>query len=72
MKKLSTYFFLIFFSFSASSFADDIKDFEIEGMTIGGSLLDYMSEEEIKENEFKKILVFLNRLNKIDINEKKI
>jgi len=50
MKKLSTYFFLIFFSFSASSFADDIKDFEIEGMTIGGSLLDYMSEEEIKEN----------------------
>ena len=51
MKKLSTYFFLIFFSFSASSFADDIKDFEIEGMTIGGSLLDYMSEEKIKENE---------------------
>ncbi len=50
MKKLSTYLFLIFFSFSASSFADDIKDFEIEGMTIGGSLLDYMSEEEIKEN----------------------
>ena len=50
MKKLSTYLFLIFFSFSAPSFADDIQDFEIEGMTIGGSLLDYMSEEEIKEN----------------------
>ena len=50
MKKLSTYLFLILFSFSAPSFADDIKDFEIEGMTIGGSLLDYMSEEEIKEN----------------------
>ena len=50
MKKLSTYLFLIFFSFSALSFADDIQDFEIEGMTIGNSLLDYMSEEEIKEN----------------------
>ena len=50
MKKLSTYLFLIFFSFSASSFADDIQDFEIEGITIGDSLLDYMSEEEIKEN----------------------
>ena len=50
MKKLSTYFFLIFFSFSTFSFADDIQDFEIEGMSIGGSLLDYMSEEEIKEN----------------------
>ena len=29
--------------------ADDISDFEIEGMSIGDSLLDYFSEEEIKE-----------------------
>ena len=50
MKKLSTYLFLIFFGFSAPSFADDISDFEIAGMSIGDSLLDYMSEEEIKEN----------------------
>ena len=50
MKKLSVFLFLILFSFSASSFADDIRDFEIEGVTIGDSLLDYMSEEEIKEN----------------------
>jgi len=50
MKKLSTYLFLILFSFSAPSFADEIQDFEIEGITIGGSLLDHMSEEEIKEN----------------------
>ena len=27
--------------------ADDIRDFEIEGMSIGDSLLDYMSEKEI-------------------------
>ena len=50
MKKLSICLFLIFFSLSASSYADNIQDFEIEGITIGGSLLDYMSEEEIKEN----------------------
>ena len=50
MKKLSTYLFLVLFSFSAPSFADDIRDFEIAGMSIGDSLLDYMSEEEIKEN----------------------
>ena len=50
MKKLSTYLFLFLFSFSAPSFADDISDFQIEGMSIGDSLLDYMSEEEIKEN----------------------
>ena len=50
MKKLSTYLFLVLFSFSVPSFADDISDFQIEGMSIGDSLLDYMSEEEIKEN----------------------
>ena len=49
MKKLSTYLFLVLFSFSAPSFADDIRDFEIEGMSIGDSLLDYFSEDEIKD-----------------------
>ena len=47
MKKLSTYLFLILFSFSAPSFADDISDFQIEGISIGDSLLDHMSKEEI-------------------------
>ena len=47
MKKLSTYLFLIFFSFQTSSLADDIRDFQIEGMSIGDSLLDYLSKEEI-------------------------
>jgi len=47
MKKLSTYLFLILFSFQTSSWADDISDFEIEGMSIGDSLLDYMSETKI-------------------------
>ena len=51
MKKLSTYLFLILFSFSAPSFADDISDFQIEGMSIGDSALDFFSEEEIKRNK---------------------
>ncbi len=51
MKKLSTCLFLILFSFSAPSFADDIRDFQIEGMSIGDSLLDYFSEEEIKKSK---------------------
>ena len=50
MKKLSTYLFLILFSFSAPSFADDISDFEIEGMSVGDSLLDYFSKKEIQDN----------------------
>ena len=47
MKKLSTYLLLILFSFSAPSFADDISEFQIEGISIGDSLLDHLSKEEI-------------------------
>jgi len=50
MKKLSTYLFLILFSFSAPSFADDIREFEIEGISIGDSLLNHFTEEEIKSS----------------------
>ena len=47
MKRLSLYLFLILFTLQTPSWADDIRDFQIEGMSIGDSLLDYMSEEEI-------------------------
>ncbi len=47
MKKLSTYLFLIFFSFSSFSFSNDISEFEMEGISIGDSLLDHLSKEEI-------------------------
>ena len=50
MKKLFTYLFLVLFSFSAPSYADDISEYQIEGISIGDSLLDYMSKEEIKNN----------------------
>ena len=45
MKILLTLFILLF---SSSLFADDISDFQIEGISIGDSLLDYFSEEEIE------------------------
>ena len=50
MKRLSLYLFLILFTLQTSSLADDIRDFEIEGMSIGDSLLDYLSKKEIKDN----------------------
>ena len=62
MKKLSTYLFLILLSFQASSWADDISDFQIDGMSIGDSLLDYMSEENIK-TEIKKTRYIYTYLN---------
>ena len=47
MKKLSTYLFLIFFSFQTPSWAEDIRDLQIEGMSIGDSLLDYFDLDEM-------------------------
>ena len=31
--------------------ADDIRDFEMEGMSVGNSLLDYFSETMIRNNK---------------------
>ena len=47
MKKISLYVFLVLL-FSSSVLADDISDFEIEGVSIGDSLLDHFLETEIK------------------------
>ena len=49
MKKLLILLFSIFFLSSPSVFADDISDLSIEGVSIGDSLLDYMTEDEILE-----------------------
>ena len=49
MKTLLTLFVLLF---SSSVFADDISDFQIEGISVGDSALDFFSEKQIKENEW--------------------
>ena len=41
---------VLIFSLQSWTKADDISDFEIEGMSIGDSLLDYFSENEIKKS----------------------
>ena len=53
MKRLLAYLFLVLvlaFSFQSLSKADDIKDFEIEGISIGDSLLDYFTKKEIRKS----------------------
>ena len=47
MRIFITVLFLIL-SLQSWTKADDIRDFQIEGMSIGDSLLDYISENEIK------------------------
>ena len=51
MKKFLGILVLGLLFISAPSYADDIQDFQIEGMSIGDSLLDYFSKSKIKNNE---------------------
>ena len=51
MKRFLTILILIF-TLQTPSQADDIRDFQIEGMSIGDSALDYFSEDEL-ENSLK-------------------
>ena len=46
MKKLLVILILLF-GFQTSSWAENVNDLEIEGMSIGDSLLDYMDESEM-------------------------
>ena len=50
MKRLLAYLFIVLgltFNFQSLTKADDIRDFEIEGISIGDSLLNFMTESEI-------------------------
>ena len=54
MKKLSLYVFLVLMWCNVG-FANDISEYQIEGISIGDSLLDHLSKEEIaKEIEANK------------------
>ena len=66
MKKLLLLLFSLFLLSSPSVFADDISDFQIEGISIGDSLLDYMTEDEILENieRTKDFFAYLKEPNK--------
>jgi len=51
MKKLLGILVIIFFILQTPSQADDIRDFQIEGMSIGDSLLDYFSKSQIDNDK---------------------
>jgi hypothetical protein len=47
--------FILIFNLSFFAKAEDLNEFEIEGMSIGNSLLDYFTEEQIKNSETNSI-----------------
>ena len=51
MKNLSVYLFLLLFTLQTLSWADDISDFQIEGLAIGDGLLNIFSKKEIDSIE---------------------
>ncbi len=74
MKKLLGILILGLFLITPSQ-ADDIRDFEIEGMSIGDSLLDYFSEEEInssyqikyQDNKFYKVELYSDKFENYEL-----
>ena len=57
MRILLTLFVLFF---SSSVFAEDISDFEIEGISIGDNLLDYFNKDQIDEKINHNKYIYLN------------
>ena len=53
MKKILIIIILSLY-FSTQSIADNIKDFQIEGISIGDSLLDYFAEDKILKSKNKR------------------
>ena len=47
--KIFIFILIIIFNFQSLTKANDVKEFEIEGMSVGDSLLDYFSKTKIKE-----------------------
>ena len=51
--KMRTFLLVLILIFGLQSWtkADDIRDFQLEGMSIGDSLLDYFSKKEIEKKQ---------------------
>ena len=66
--------FILIFIFQSWTKADDIKDFEIEGISLGDSLLSYFNEEKInssfqlkyKNNKYFKVEIYSEKFNNYD------
>ena len=72
--KIYLIIFILIFSYQSWTKADDIRDFEIEGISIGEKLSKKMSKKEIKQNTINYfndtrqyyIVGMVNNLNQYD------
>lgn len=63
MKKISSYILFLVLSFNSASSANELKEFEIGGFSLGESLLDYFDKSDIK-NELKSEYTYFYKENK--------
>ena len=52
--KLIIIIIIFFINLQSLTKADDIRDFEIEGMSIGDSALDYFNNNELKKQQMSQ------------------
>ena len=60
---------ILTFSFQTLAKADDIKDFQIEGMSIGDSALDYFSKDQITKNSRN---YYKNKVEKLHVKSENL
>ena len=63
MKKISSYILFLVLSFNSTSSANELKEFEIGGFSLGESLLDYFDKSDIN-NELKSEYTYFYKKNK--------
>ena len=63
MKKISSYILFLVLSFNSTSSANELKEFEIGGFSLGESLLDYFDKSNIN-NELKSEYTYFYKENK--------
>ena len=63
MKKISSYILFLVLSFNSASSANELKEFEIGGFSLGESLLDYFDKSDIN-NELKSEYTYFYKDNK--------
>ena len=63
MKKISSYILFLVLSFNSASSANELKEFEIGGFSLGESLLDYFDKSNIN-NELKSEYTYFYKENK--------
>ena len=68
LTKVLTIIFLTFSFYNIVKAADDIKDFQIEGMSIGDSLLEFFNEKIINKD---KAFYNSNKFYQVSIDERK-